>query len=332
MCTRTKQAWQLLPDFWANSDKPPQPQFHPPSPADRYKELLLPCRNKCIECLRGHASQRGLQLWAETQTTTGESWFITPTYDDSHIPVGHTLDKTHPTLFYKQIRNYRTRTNQIGKFRYEGRWEYGTTTFRPHGHVAAFNLHLSYDDLEIWKDCGNYKLYKSKILTKIWAKGDVTVTPLTQACATYISSHDYKKIGLSPIHKRDFYHQKTGKLILPPLLETLDKTTGELTMEPRREREYTTRSGKPGIGYEWFQKHGISDLWQDTMVGSDYQEHKMPAYFFNLIKKEAPDLHEIMLNHRVEYAESHIKTTEENLYQEKYNKLDLKNKQQRDKI
>ncbi len=332
MCTRPKTAYHLKPLYWQDKNKSPVPLLHAPHEPEKYEVLKLPCRNDCIECLAGHSSQRGLQLWAEAQTTTGDSWFLTLTFDDEYIPKGHSLDKSLPNLFYKKVRRYRERTNQSGKFRYEAKWEYGTTTYRPHGHVGAFNLYLPPDDLEVVQDLGNYKLYKSTILSDLWGRGDVVVTQLTQACATYIAAHDYKKIGLSPIHERDFYHQKTGELIPPPLLETIDTKTGEITMEPRRVEEYSTRSGKPGIGYEWFQKYGITDLWQDYMVSSSKQPQKMPKYFFDLIKKNAPDLYEVIHKNRIIYAKANIKNDAQNAYQEKFNTEMLKQKAKRNKI
>ncbi len=331
MCTKPKTAYQLKPEYWTDKDKPPKPIFNIPIDIHRYNEIQVKCR-KCIACLKARTLSRALQLYCELQTTEGNSYFLTLTYDDDNIPQGNTLVKKHMVDFHKRLRKWRVKNGHKGKFRFEMCAEYGEKTYRPHYHDAAFNLQI--DDLEIWKDEGNYKSYTSKTMNKLWTHGRVIIIPLTLQSCLYVAQHVDKKIDNSkPMHERIFIHQKTGNIIpLPPEREIVDIKTGEIKMISERIPEYSTRSNRPGIGQLWFKKYGLTDLIFDDIRVGDGQKHKMPEYFLKLIEKDNQELYKQIKQQRIDYAKEHKKTHEENEYQHKFNKVMLKQKNKRNKL
>lgn len=139
----------------------------------------LPCRiNKAREW-----TNRILLEQAESEVT----YFITLTYDDENLPVGKKLEKTHLQRFIKHLR----RKLEPKKIRYFAVGEYGTKTWRPHYHIALFNMSILNDGL----------------IEKIWKKGFVHIGELNKQSARYITGYVTKKLtkkgderlkGLSP--------------------------------------------------------------------------------------------------------------------------------------
>lgn len=265
----------------------------------KYEKLRLPCA-KCIACLRMRALTRAVQLYCELKTTEhGKSWFITLTYDDEHLADDYSLNKTDITLFIKQLRNYRNKHKHLGKFRYEQVGEYGTVTHRPHHHMCAFNLDPG--ELEIYSvPKGQYNLYTSKTLSKIWGRGQILITELTMASCLYVAQHVDKKINSIKNHEQTVVNPATGELIT------------------KRLPEYATRSSNPGIGKEWYDRWGHTDLYgNDRFRTTSGHESKIPPYFDKQLKKDNPKLYEEIKKQRKENAE--IKTYKQLKYQQSYN-------------
>ncbi len=333
MCTRPVDAWRLKTQYWIDSKKGPSLLFKNPC-STKFDHIPTPCRN-CIRCIKNRTMGRALQLSCEQQTTEGSSYFITPTYDEQNIPQGYTLQKKHFVDFTKRLRIHAVRSNSpYKKSRFELCAEYGEKTFRPHGHYCLFNYEIN--DLDLWTSNNTYETYTSETINKIWGKGSVKIGELSTACCLYVAQHVDKKINnATPIHLRQFIYQHPHPLAgyvipEPPDREIIDKSTGEIKIITGRIPEYSTRSNRPGIGYEWFKRFGLTDLIHDTLIGTDYQEHKPPEYFYNLIKKYDPQLHKKLSDARVQYAESHQKTHEQNAYQDKFDIVMLKEKTKRD--
>lgn len=277
--------------------------FKRPDLLHLYKELQVPCGD-CIADRRCKSILRSIQLACELQTTVGQSWFITFTYDDEHIPDNLSLYKPHIYNCIKAIRRYRNKNNHPGKFRYEQCGEYGTKTFRPHHHMAAFNLTL--DDLELYSD-GKYKSYTSETMQKLWPHGQVVIIELNHASCLYIAQHSDKKIANSiPNHEP----------------EVLNAETGEISKD--RVPEYSTRSSRPGIGADWYDQFGQTDLYNTDSIVIDGKQYKIPHYFDKFLKIENPELYEEIKAIRKENAIP--KTREENAYQANFDKITYERK------
>ncbi len=335
MCTRPIDAWRLKPQYWIDKKKGPSLLFTNPH-SNKFDLIPTPCRY-CIRCIKNRTMGRALQLSCEQQTTQGSSYFITNTYDEDHIPEGYTLQKKDFVDFVKRLRINAVRSNSpYKKSRFELCAEYGETTFRPHGHYCLFNYEIN--DLDLWSSNDTYKTYTSETINKIWGKGSVKIGELTTACCLYVAQHVDKKINNAiPIHQRQFIYQPPHPLAgyeipQPPDREIIDKSSGEIKIITGRIPEYSTRSNRPGIGHDWFQKYGLTDLINDTLIGTDYQPHKPPDYFYSLIKKHDPQLHQQISDSRLQYAISHQKTYEENSYQDNFDIVKSKEKTKRNKI
>ena len=242
-----------------------------------YKKYLLPC-NKCEGCRGLRSMLRGIQIACELKTTEGDSYFLTTTYDDDHMPDNMSLHPPHMTKLIQDIRNNQRKTKYPHKFRYEQCGEYGTETLRPHHHVAAFNLELP--DLELYSDNGKYKSFTSTLMEKYWPYGRTVIIPLHLANCIYIAQHSDKKIGnTTPNHEP----------------EVLNPITGEISVN--RVPEYSTRSSKPGIGAKWYETWGKTDLYNTDSIIFDGKEYKIPPFFDKLLKRQNPQQHEeIKLN------------------------------------
>ena len=95
-----------------------------PVSGDLLMYVPLPC-GSCIGCREDRARGWSNRLRAELSVTSGDSWFVTLTYDDAHLPVDRRLRKIDLQLFNKRLRK------ACGSFRFFACGEYGETTKRP---------------------------------------------------------------------------------------------------------------------------------------------------------------------------------------------------------
>lgn len=206
-------------------------------PNVRTEYYLLPCRN-CEGCHIDSARVWSQRMMMEA-TYHKHNWFLTLTYDDEHIPIvcrfddddliddiGYTLVKKDLQNFWKRLRN------EVGKFRYYACGEYGRQSFRPHYHAIVFGLDLSKDNLELVseKDLNGVRtrLFKSELLTRIWARGNVMVGEVTEASCAYVARYCMDKI--TGFNKVDF--ERIG-LQVP----------------------FVVMSRRPGIGRKYYEEH-----------------------------------------------------------------------------
>ncbi len=102
-----------------------------------------------------------------------ESSFVTLTYDKKNKPEDGSLNPRHTQLFIKRLRKMVPQ-----KIRYYLVGEYGDKTFRPHYHLALFNL----------------SPLASVEIEKAWNKGLIHVGELTPDSAQYIVGYVTKKM------------------------------------------------------------------------------------------------------------------------------------------
>lgn len=173
------------------------------------KSQVLPCQN-CIYCRLKYARQ-----WADRCMLElgyhDESWFVTLTYDEDHVPVSEnnipdpetgelltnsqlTLRKEHLQLFMKRLRYYYEESGATNKLRFFACGEYGGKTHRPHYHLIIYGLHLPRDDLTPVRNVNSqYILYSSDFIKKAWPFGFNAVGAVTWDTCCYTARYILKK-------------------------------------------------------------------------------------------------------------------------------------------
>lgn len=187
--------------------------------------LELAC-GVCPSCKLQKARQWSHRCVAESMSHES-NYFITLTYDDLCLPAGGyapSLRKSDLQKFWKRLRS------EGFVFRYFACGEYGSHTLRPHYHAIVFGLELPDEDLIPYKVTEDGELFNSQTLERIWSHGFVVVGKVTEKSCNYVARYTVKK---SSSDMQKFYD--------------------EFEVEP----EFITMSRRPGIGHDWFLKHGL---------------------------------------------------------------------------
>lgn len=229
---------------------------------DISRSLQLPC-GQCVGCRLERSRQWAIRCMHEAQMHT-QNCFITPTYDDAHLPSDRSLHYRDFQLFIKRLRKrYPGR-----RIRYYMAGEYGENFGRPHWHACIFGL--DFDDKKLWKrTAANSVLYRSQDLELLWPFGYSSIGDVTFESAAYVARYIMKKV--------------TGKNAAEHYQE-IDPDTGEIT---NRTPEFTKMSLKPGIGYEWYKQY-TSDVYPHDYVVVRGKKVKPPKYYDKKYKIDNP--------------------------------------------
>lgn len=271
-CYHPVSAW-----FSAYSTKR-QLTFKKPTGSSGTPDINVPC-NKCIGCQLEKANTWATRISQEAKTNA-ENCFITLTYNDDHQLNSGNLCRRDLQLFIKRLRKYISPK----KIRYYACGEYGERTARPHFHICLFGH--SFTDQKLYKKTlRGDDLYTSETLDKLWTSpetkqilGFSTIGILNYATAAYTARYVTKK-QLTPSHH----------------FSNLDIETGELT---ERVPEFATMSLKPGIGYDYFQKHGAEATYHDFLIVNGSKK-RLPKYYDLLIKRKDEALFETLKTARI---------------------------------
>lgn len=196
-----------------------------------YEHYTLPC-GQCIGCRIDYSKQWATRMLLENEYSS-QSYFVTLTYDDEHVPVHEYLCeedgefKKSLSLCKRdlQLFNKRLRRHYGAGVRFYACGEYGGSTFRPHYHSIYFNLPIS--DLQFFKRSpdGKFNYYVSPKVAELWGKGHVLITDVCFETCAYVARYVTKK-------------QKG-----------VNRTDYDLfNIEP----VFSLMSRKPGIGRQWF--------------------------------------------------------------------------------
>lgn len=154
---------------------------------DKYIEV--PC-GTCVACRENRTRQWAFRMACELVTTKSknlDSYFLTLTYDDEHLPSDGKISKVDLVNFNKRLRA------SVGPFRFFACGEYGDAYGRPHYHGIYFGLMLS--DVSYYKGKGCYSLYESATLSRAWGKGLVLAGSVEMESAAYVAGYVDKKAG-----------------------------------------------------------------------------------------------------------------------------------------
>lgn len=224
--------------------------------------LELPC-GKCVGCIQDRASEWALRCEHEARLHL-HSWFITLTYDESHLPPGGTLVKADLRDFWKRLRHGGQ------PVRYFACGEYGERLSRPHYHLLVFGYVPP--DLVVSKQLhGDELRYSSKELEATWGKGLVDIRPFSPAAAQYVTNYVRKKSS-SEAHYQ-------GRL-----------------------PEFQVMSRRPGIGSGFVSKF-LTDVYPDGFVTrKGGSRRRAPRYYDLVCEKVAPRMFRQVKRKRAELA------------------------------
>ena len=141
---------------------------------------------------------------------------------------------------------------------------------RPHYHAIIFGH--DFPDKKLHRIQRENKIYRSPTLEKLWPFGFSEIGNVTFASAGYVARYCMKKINGD--QSQSHY-------------EKIDKETGEVI---DRQPEYNDMSRRPGIGKEWYDKYGKTDVHQnDEIITRDGKRIKTPKYYDKLLAKVDPE-------------------------------------------
>ena len=222
--------------------------------------LLIPC-GQCQGCRLDKSIEWAVRCLHEKELHEKTS-YVTLTYNKENLP-------KNGSLYYKDFQDFmmRLRSKKRGQtIRMFMCGEYGDKLERPHYHAILFGYNP--EDQEPYKDYGNYQLYKSEELRKIWKNGHVTVGEANFSSIAYVARYIFKKVNGT---KAKMHYQ--GKI-----------------------PEFTQQSRRPGIAGDWY-KHYKNDIWATDRdiyktTEGDYKQVKVSRYFDKMLEKEDPKAHE----------------------------------------
>lgn len=244
--------------------------------------MLIPC-GKCIGCRIRARQDWATRLELEAREYKGQCWFVTLTYRDETIPTLirntgelikggvsiwkrgeevpqqiNTLCLDDMTKFWKRLRKYQSTEPDMGKeLRYFYCGEYGEQTARPHYHAIIFGLEIP----DIQKVPGRNQYYKSKILEKIWGKGNVTIAYAEPGTYNYVAGYATKKM----------YGNDTKEY------QNLGLTT-----------PYACMSRKPGLAIPWLEAN-IDKLWEQDYIQLAGKQAPIPRAFDKVLEQIDPE-------------------------------------------
>jgi len=240
-----------------------------------YKLMQLPC-GQCIGCRIAKVKAWSLRCLHES-SMWDYNCFITLTYSEENLPEKSSLNKKHVQDFMKKLRSkYKgmkgvmdQETNEIKyPIRYFMCGEYGEKLGRPHYHMALFNF--DFLDKVLYQKRGQYNIYISENLGKLWTYGFSTIGDVTLESAAYIASYCQKKIlgKWSQVH-----------------YARIDKETGEMELV---QPEYICMSRRPGIARTWYNQYK-NDIYPKDYVMENGKLFRPAKYYDKIYDIEYPE-------------------------------------------
>lgn len=213
--------------------------------------VTIPCGN-CIGCRLEKSRQWAVRAVQEASMHE-ENSFITLTFDDKHIPVNRSIQKTYIQRFLKKLRK-KLKEKYDKEIKYLLCGEYGENFDRPHYHACIFG-HAFNDRFETIMRNGDV-IIQSYDLADVWKNGFNYVGDLTFESAAYVARYVTKKI------------------------------TGEQAKEHygEREPEFALMSRNPGLGRKWYEKYKDDILNVDSVIIRNDLQVRPPKYYDSIMK------------------------------------------------
>lgn len=247
---------------------------------------------QCTGCRLARSQAWALRCVHEAQmySESGKgSCFVTLTYDEQHIPDGHTLSVVDLQKFFRRMRDAGV------EFRYYFCGEYGLETLRPHYHGLMFGVDFAQDRIPIGVNSFGHRRYLSPKLSEYWGKGRCELGSVTWQSAAYCSGYIVTK-GNGDDAKRKYRRIN-------------DITGEEYFVKP----EFSVMSRRPGIGTSWFEKYG-SDAFPSDFLTLNGRKRRVPKFYDKRLEKLNALMLEGIKSDRISRArKSRAQTTPERL-------------------
>ncbi len=226
------------------------------------QEVPLPC-GQCIGCRLERSRQWAIRCVHEASLYESNC-FITLTYDNDHLPLNGSLDKSHFQKFMKRLR-FRFSESTV---RYYHCGEYGERFRRPHYHACLFNF--DFLDKKFFRESPGGRLFTSDVLSELWTSGFCLIGSVTFESAAYVARYIMKKV--------------TGDRSADHYLSAPDEHGEVFPLLP----EYTTMSRRPGIGREWYEQFSPEVREGDSIIIRG-RSMKPPRYYDSIFEIDDPD-------------------------------------------
>ena len=320
----------------------------PVSQKHLYKEIKLPC-GKCIGCRLDYSLEWAGRCFLES-LDHDDSWFVTFTYDDLHLPLqevelldvnGRVFDVIYNPLVPEDLQKFWKRLRRKGqKIRYFSCGEYGDKNFRPHYHAIIYGLKLL--DLKYLFRKENILYYKSEYLSKIWGNGSVVIGRFTWECAAYTARYMLKKVKGSNNDENDYLYDYFRGLVsaLDAVAKALrDDVVKKVYFEEFRKENikklkdvyvnsFSRMSLKPAIGKKYFDENFQKIYMYDKVSvksGKDVINRVPFRYFDKLYDKIDPDkliqlklIREAFINKKIDDIEKKFNISYESYVREQF--------------
>lgn len=265
----------------------------------------IPCGH-CIGCRMDKSREWANRCVLELPDHT-ESWFVTLTYNDEHLPYNSQENKvtheviTRPTLVKSDVQLFLKRLRKRfadDTIRFFMCGEYGEKNHRPHYHLILFGAPLSSNLRYLTSKNGN-AYFSSLDIEELWSYGFNYCTAVTWNTCAYVARYTLKKVNSAPFFK--------DGIALP---------------------EFINMSRRPGIGFNFFEQN-CDDIYSNDWIRKGFTNPiKPPKYYDRLY--QATHLVEMLAikERRREFAEFAEQLPATDLDEFTYRELQAFNKQQ----
>ncbi len=227
--------------------------------------IMLPC-GRCVGCRLQKSKEWAIRCVHESSLHTSSA-FVTLTYDDTNLPIHHSLKLRDYQLFMKRLRRDANRPKD-NNIRFYAAGEYGEDKMRPHYHALLFNI--EFPDKKFLTKQNDVPIYTSDLLSSIWGKGFCSIGDVTMQSAAYVARYVMKKATGEHAEQKYNHTDQYGEIH---------------QIEPER----ATMSRKPGIASHWFQKYR-TDLYPDDFVIINGRKHSTPKFYDRQMQMVDPKL------------------------------------------
>lgn len=237
----------------------------------------MPC-GKCVGCKEDYSRDWATRMYHESLYCP-VSWFITATYDDSHLS-SPSLSLTDFQLYIKRIREYWHRAYGVSGIRYFYCGEYGANYHRPHYHAIFFGLTVP--DLVCEQMYDGKGVYTSAKLSELWGKGFVQLGDFNLATASYVAQYVTKKLTSD----KALFYQKNN-------------------LQP----EFVRMSRRPGIGYRYFEDNKDTIYLRDSVIipeVGDFKRRRVPRFYDKCMDSINPLALEKIRQNRLERGKTRV--------------------------
>lgn len=259
---------------------------------------------KCIGCRLDYARNWAIRCYHEAQMWE-HNCFITLTYDDDHLPVSHSLELDHFQKFMKRLRKMFSDSKVCPinakawspRIRFFHCGEYGARNSRPHYHACIFNF--DFPDRVFWREKNGVKLFRSPLLEKLWTVPKDDPLMLHKAGESY----GFSSVGDVTLESAGYVARYITKKIYGDSAESHYQGVNAFGEPVKLRPEYVTMSRRDGIGKDWVEKFGSSDVFPHDRVIIDGKKMKPPRFYDRFFEHVYPSDYQKMKAERKRKAD-----------------------------